>query len=280
MTDQTSKFDDPRKENKDFPAATNTYADGNLYQIEPDRIQADPKQPRQFFDEDALQELSDSIKQNGVLQPIIIRRDENKIWLVAGERRFRAAKMAGLEKIPAILTTGNPVEIALIENIQRENLKPIEEAEAFERMIEEHGYTQEQLAQVIGKARTTITQTLSLNKLPKEIKKECPRADIPKRILVEIARKEKTEDMISLFNQVREGQLTSNEVRKVVRRKPRNPNREKVDIVSGKITSLIKSLAKFNITQLDEKGKNVLKNDIKKLEAILTDLSPKLDSSS
>ena len=179
LAGKKTKLAATQKKEADHPASLNNFTDGSFYQIEINLIEPDPNQPRQYFDPEALAELSESIKQKGVLQPVIIRRDKDgKIWLVARERRFRAAKMAGLEKIPAILTTGNPAEISLIENIQRENLNPIEEAQAMDRMVKEYKYTQEQLAQVIGKARTTITQTLSLNKLPDEIKTQCPREDI------------------------------------------------------------------------------------------------------
>ena len=152
---------------------------GGVYEIPLGRIQPNPYQPRKYFDETALSELAESIKANGVIQPIVIRQDkDNELYLVAGERRLKAAQLAGLESIPAILTEGNPIEISLIENLQRENLKPVEEAEALEKMIKEFSYTQEQLASVIGKARSTVTEILSLNKLPEPVKDECRRADI------------------------------------------------------------------------------------------------------
>lgn len=96
-------------------------------------IKENPYQPRTIFDEKALLELSESIKQSGVIQPIIIRKEENDFFLIAGERRLRASKLAKRKTIPALISTGNPMEISLIENLQRENLKPIEEAEALKK---------------------------------------------------------------------------------------------------------------------------------------------------
>lgn len=181
----------------------------------------DPNQPRKYFDPDSLKELSTSISQKGVLQPVIIRKQPNgKIYLVAGERRYRAAKMAGLERIPAILTKGNPMEIAMIENLQRENLRPVEEAEALGRMADEYGYTHEQLAFTIGKARSTITETLSLNRLPEEIKEECRHADIyPRRLLVEVAKQEDVDRMRVLFRKIKASGLSSTQVREITRKK-------------------------------------------------------------
>ena len=173
---------------------------GGVYDVPLDRIQPNPYQPRKYFDETAMAELAKSIKQNGVIQPIVLRQgDDNDLFLVAGERRLKAAQLAEMESIPAILTEGNPIEISLIENLQRENLKPVEEAEALEKMIKEFSYTQEQLAHVIGKARSTVTEILSLNRLPDPVKDECRRADISRRVLIEIAKKKTAEEMTALF---------------------------------------------------------------------------------
>jgi ParB family chromosome partitioning protein len=222
----------------------------------------------------ALEELSQSIKQKGVLQPIIIRKDdEDKIWLVAGERRYRAAEKAGLDKIPAILTTGNPAEISLIENIQRENLKPVEEAEALGRMIEEYNYTQEQLALVIGKGRTTITETLSLNKLPEEIKKECRRADnYPRRLLVEIAKLKSSEDMVALFNQAKEGNLKSEEVRKITRKSEKRTVRTPAEIALERVRDLQKSLPKVDLSSSGESEKIQLITELQSLKNLIDSL--------
>lgn len=195
-----------RKDTDVHPVLDEQFVEGTFLRIEINQISPDPDQPRKYFNPERLSELSKSIKQNGVLQPILVRRDSKaKIWLVAGERRYRAAQLAGLDVIPATLTTGDPIEIALIENIQRENLKPVEEAEALARLMNHHKYRQEDLAKVIGKARSTVAETLSLNRLPEGIKEECRRADnFSRRLLIEVAKQKTPEKMVSLFRKAKE----------------------------------------------------------------------------
>jgi len=231
-----------------------SYKEGVLYSLPIDLIHCDPNQPRQYFDPETLSELSASIKASGILQPLLVRIGEgDKIWLVAGERRYRAAGKAGLKQIPVIVTSGNPSEIALIENIQRENLKPIEEAEALDRMIKDYSYTHEQLAKVIGKARSTITETLSLNKLPDKIKDECRRADnFPRRLLVEIAKQDSSEKMLELFSTIKENDLTSTDVRKISRKKKKHEKPKSATLLMiNRVNGLSRALAKLKIEDMD-----------------------------
>ncbi len=141
--------------------------------IEVSKIRANPYQPRKDFDEQALEDLKNSILEHGVIQPVTVRRIVDGFELIAGERRFRASKEAGLEKIPAYIIDieegSASLEIALIENVQRENLNPIEIANGYQRLIEECGLTQEQLSVKVGKDRTTITNFLRLLRLPEKI---------------------------------------------------------------------------------------------------------------
>lgn len=130
-------------------------------------------QPRTEFDRDALESLAQSIKEKGVLQPLLVRKKNDKYEIIAGERRWRAAQLAGLEKVPAIvkdLSDSETLEIALIENLQRENLSAIEEADGLNRLMNEYEYTQEVIGKVIGKSRSYIANTLRLLGLPEEIK--------------------------------------------------------------------------------------------------------------
>jgi len=134
-----------------------------ITEIEPNR-----DQPRKRFDEDSLTELSDSIRQFGVIQPLIVQKKDNHYEIIAGERRWRAAKMAGLKEVPVIIrefSEQESVEISLIENIQRENLNPIEEAIAYKRLLTEFSLTQDEVAQRVAKSRTAITNSLRLLKL-------------------------------------------------------------------------------------------------------------------
>ena len=135
--------------------------------IEPNR-----EQPRKNFDEEALQELSNSIKQYGIIQPLVVKKNADYYEIIAGERRWRAAKMAGLKEVPVIIkeyTEQEIVEISLIENIQRENLNPIEEAIAYKRLLDEFHLKQEEVAKRVAKSRTTVTNSLRLLKLDEKV---------------------------------------------------------------------------------------------------------------
>lgn len=271
LKDKKTKLALTREPMDDHPAAAGNSDEGSFYQIEIERITPDPDQPRKYFDETSLAELAESVKRKGVLQPVIIRRDEEgHVHLVAGERRFRAARMAGLERIPAVLTKGNPMEIALIENLQRENLKPIEEAEALGRMMQEYNYTHEELSFVIGKGRSTITETLSLNRLPEPIKEECRRADnYPRRLLVEVAKKKTQEEMLDLFAQVQSGSLKSEDVRQITRRKAKNARRSAALLAFEKIGSLTRHVKKLNLETLPDTDRAQLLTELQKLKQII-----------
>lgn len=136
-------------------------------------IKPNPYQPRKIFDDEAIQELSASIKEHGILQPIIVRKKGTTYEIVAGERRFRAAKLAGLEELPAIvrnLTDEETMELAILENLQREDLTPIEEAEAYSQLIGNLKLTQEQLAFRLGKSRSHIANHIRLLALPEKVR--------------------------------------------------------------------------------------------------------------
>lgn len=139
-------------------------------------------QPRHTFDQESLEDLAQSIRTYGILQPIIVSlENDNQVTIIAGERRWRAAKIAGLDKVPCIvreLYDHSRLELALIENIQRESLSALEEAQSFKKLIEEHNYSQETLASRIGKSRTTVANTIRLLSLPEKIK-----TDLHKRVI-------------------------------------------------------------------------------------------------
>lgn len=153
------------------PAAGET-----LMEIPVDQIEVNPRQPRRAFDPIALDELARSLKASGMLQPVIVRRTPSGAWqLIAGERRWRAARQAGLERIPAIVREANDaesLELALVENLLREDLNPLEEAEGYQRILLEFGWTQEDLAQRVGRDRSSIANSLRLLKLPEPIQQD------------------------------------------------------------------------------------------------------------
>ncbi len=153
----------------------------DIVEININEIRSNPYQPRKTFDEESLKELAESIKEHGVVQPIIVKKSIKGYELVAGERRTKASKLAGLTTIPAIIRDFNDeemMEIALIENIQRENLNPIEEALAYENIIKATGMTQEKIAQKFGKSRSYVTNMLGLLNLPKETKELVEKGEI------------------------------------------------------------------------------------------------------
>lgn len=144
-----------------------------VVEIPLDELRVNPYQPRKIFDEDALNELAESIKNHGVFQPIIVKKSIKGYEIIAGERRVRASKKAGLTEIPAIVrdfTDEEMMEIALLENLQRENLTSIEEAEAYKKLIDNLNLTQDELAKKVGKSRSHITNILGLLRLPNDIK--------------------------------------------------------------------------------------------------------------
>ena len=151
-----------------YESATNE----EIIEINLDELRANPYQPRKVFNDEALRDLSESIKEHGVFQPIIVKKSIKGYEIIAGERRVRASKIAGLTKIPAIIRNLNDeqmMEIALLENLQRENLSAIEEAIAYKSMIEKLSLTQEELSKKVGKSRSHITNTIGLLRLPKEV---------------------------------------------------------------------------------------------------------------
>ena len=155
-------------EQKVYETATNE----EIIDINLNDLRANPYQPRKVFNDEALNDLAESIKEHGVFQPIIVKKSIKGYEIIAGERRVRASKLAGLEKIPAIIRNLNDeqmMEIALLENLQRENLSAIEEAVAYKSMIEKLNLTQEELSKKVGKSRSHITNILGLLRLPKEV---------------------------------------------------------------------------------------------------------------
>jgi ParB family transcriptional regulator, chromosome partitioning protein len=161
------------------PVPSATYGDKSVFVCPLDKIVPQKGQPRQHFDATALEELAQSIREHGLLEPIVVRRSadkgvgEGKFEIIAGERRWRASQKAGLREVLVVVKDVTPrtaFELALIENVQREDLNPVELAEALDRLVKEHAYTQETLAERLGKDRTTITNSLRLLKLPQTVR--------------------------------------------------------------------------------------------------------------
>jgi ParB family chromosome partitioning protein len=186
-------------------------------------IEPNSEQPRTNLGN--IEELAASIREKGVLEPILVRTlGTNRYQIISGERRFRAATLAGLDEIPAIeldVDDKEQLEIALIENIQRKDLTAFEEAEGFAALQQKFGYTHEKISQVIGKSRTTITETLSINEIPDRVRVMCREAGISnKSVLVQIARAGSEEAMEQVVRAYAAGELTRDDVRRQTASKP------------------------------------------------------------
>ena len=238
---------------------------GNLYQIPLNCLIPDPEQPRKYFDEQALAELQASIQSHGVLQPILVREGENgSFYIVSGERRFQAAKNAALDSVPAIVTDGEPAEIAIIENLLRENLTAIEEAEAIGRLRNLRDCSVNDLAKALGKADSTISEILSLNRLPAAVKDDCrndPKA--ARRILAVIARQKSPEKMTSLYTKYKESGLTRGEIVKKT-----TPKQARKQLSVADIASFSERLDRMVIADMAPEQKSALVLEIEKLRSV------------
>ena len=171
-------------------------------------IEPNPDQPRKRLDQGALQELAASIERHGLMQPIVVRASgEGAYALVAGQRRLAAYERLGRATIPALLATGDAAELALIENLQRADLDPLDEAEALASLKARHGYSQDQLAAAMAKAKSTVSELLGLNTLPEAIKAEVRTSElpIPKSTLIEIARLKGEPARAALWQKLKRG---------------------------------------------------------------------------
>jgi len=225
-------------------------------------------QPRKHFDESKIQELAESIKEKGILEPLIVRRTDQGYELIVGERRWRAAQKAGLKEVPVLVKEikgREALEISLIENLQREDLNPMEAAEAFKHLIEKFNISQEDLSKRMGKDRTTITNTLRLLKLPLEVRNQLLQNRITSghaRAILSLENKEKQKELCTLI--IKKG-LSVREAEAIAKRwseKPKKsvtPVKKRSDLES-QLSSLQDSLRKYLgtkilITQKDKKGK-------------------------
>jgi hypothetical protein len=247
-----------KKSEKDDPAkGPETLV--NITKVEPNR-----EQPRKNFDEDALLELSESIKQYGLLQPILVQDRKDYYEIIAGERRWRAAKLAGLKQVPVIiknLTDQEIVEISLIENIQRENLNPIEEAQAYKRLLNEFHLKQDEVAERVSKSRTAVTNSMRLLKLSDDVQ----RMVIDEMITTGHARAllgvEDPAEQYNLAQRIFDEKLSVREVEKIVKNmgKPVKPKKEKV--VDKSMQVIYDDISEKLKTQLGTKVNIVPKED-------------------
>ena len=193
-------------------------------------IDPNPNQPRQNVGD--LSELTASVREKGVLEPILVRRNGSRFEIVAGERRYRAATEAGLPEIPCVikdLSEPEAMEIALIENLQRKDLTAFEEADGLRVLAEAHGYTHEMMAEKLGKSRTTVTETLTLSAMPDRVRELCRLADISsKSVLIQVVRQQSPEKMVSFIDALQKsGGSTRAEARRLIKAVPDRKRRPK-----------------------------------------------------
>src|SRR5436309_2947329 len=189
----------------------------SLHEIVPN-----PEQPRRHFDDEALGLLADSIRRHGLLQPLVVRRIAGRYELIAGERRLRAARRAGLERVPGIVRearVGDRLELALIEDGQRENLTPLEEAEAYRHLIDAHGLTQEEIAARVGKSRPAITNTLRLLGLPDAVKAQLESGELTAGHARAVLAIEGVAEQVSFAREIVTRHLTKSEADRLVPRR-------------------------------------------------------------
>lgn len=194
-------------------------------------IDPNPNQPRQNVGD--LSELIASIREKGVLEPILVRRRDSRFQIVAGERRYRAAIEAGLPEIPSVvkeLTDPEAMEVALIENLQRKDLTAFEEADGLKVLAESHGYTHEMMAEKLGKSRTTVTETLTLSSMPDRVRELCRLADISsKSVLIQVVRQQTPEKMVAFIDTLQKTGVgpTRAEARRLIKAVPDRKGRPK-----------------------------------------------------
>jgi ParB family transcriptional regulator, chromosome partitioning protein len=183
-------------------------------------ITANPEQPRRRFDPDALEALAESIRRHGLLQPLVVRREAQGYELIAGERRLRAAQRAGLEEVPVVVREATPperLELALIENLQREDLTALEEAEAYRSLIEVYGLTQEEIAQRVGKSRPTIANALRLLSLPDSVKAQLESGELTPGHARAVLAVEGDESRVAFAREITSQKLPKSEAERLAR---------------------------------------------------------------
>jgi ParB family chromosome partitioning protein len=247
MSSQTKKYS--------FLAENEELENRKMYNVPVELLGTYLNQPRKYFDEQAMEELEASIDKQGVLQPLLIYRDEEgNLIIISGERRFRAAQKLQMETVPAIyIDGGNNAEIALVENLLRENLNPIEEAEAIHALKKEQGYTNVQISAALGKSESTISEILSLVKLPDSVKEECrENTNCTRRGLVEIAKAKDEKTMLLLFGKYRKKELSREEVRAAVGEK-----KAKVEDWKKKVNGFDTQIKKIDFQKLGDQSRPV-----------------------
>lgn len=221
-------FQEEASGNEEQPVVLND--NDRILKISPDKIVINPQQPRTFFAESALNDLAESIKQHGIIQPLIVTRKGDKFELIAGERRWRSAKLIGLKEVPVIVReekAQKKLELALIENLQRENLNPLETARAYKRLMDEFSLTQEDAAKKVGKARSSVANALRLLSLPPAVQEALESGRISEAHAKYLLGLESPEKQLNMLKKILRQNLTVAETDKEIKRL--NGGKEKME---------------------------------------------------
>lgn len=266
-------FDKKNVDVDSIPSIDEMGKDKILIEVEIDKIKFNPFQPREDFNEDTLNELSESIKQKGLLQPITVKisSDKKSFYLISGERRVRAARKIGLNRIPAYIyktnddSKENMLELALIENIQRDDLNPMELSDSFQRLIDECDLTQEQIAEKVSKQRSTVANYLRLQKLPVDIKISLRKNEISEAHARTLLRVEDIDEQIILWKKIIADNISVRQLEQIT--KPHTkPKKKKEHKQEGEInayyTSIEEKLRLFFGTRVKIKSKTKFTGEI------------------
>jgi len=251
------------------------YNRGEILEIPIERVFPNPSQPRKYFDEEKLAGLAASIKEMGVIQPIFVRKNEEEYIIVAGERRWRAAQKAGLKRIPVIvkdLTEQEELELALIENLQREDLNSIEEGESYQRLIEVFNYTQDHLASILGKDKSTVSNILRLLKLEEPIKDHIRQGQLSMghaRALLSIP---DSKDRLLLSQKVIQKELSVRQIEELVKKygapRKKAKDEDETELFLRSLEDELKSLLGTWVKIKDNKGKGKIEISYFSLEEL------------
>lgn len=258
-----------------FPEDFGILKDEKFVDLDVDSLRPNPLQPRQDFDPEALDELASSIKESGILQPLVVVPEGSQYKIVVGERRWRAAQKIGLTKIPAIvrqLSEKEQIEASLVENLQRKDLNPIEVAYAYQRLIQELNYTQEGLAEKVGKDRTSVANFIRLLKLPPEVQKMVAEGKISMGHARALITLENPDQQIFLARLIVEKSLSVREVEKMTAKKKRMSLAKPESELDPDLRAIQDDLVKFLGTKVIISG-NSQKGSIKLFYFSLEDLN-------
>lgn len=239
-------------------------------------IRADPNQPRRTFNEEKLKQLAESIKKKGVLQPILVRPNGEGYIIIAGERRFRASSMAGLLTVPCIIRECDDAEafqISLIENILRDDLNPLEEAEGYKRLNENYGMIHEEIAAISGKSRPHITNIIRLNNLPGPVKELCISGSVEKTHMMELSSIESPDIMMEVLHKTIKDDLSVKQMRALIKKmtfpnigRPHDPPHVKF---LKKTTNYMKAIDDFTPIDMNELDDKIRDNIRKKIQELI-----------